>query len=118
MFEKIKEAFEAFSQSYETNPDPTLRSVEVRMGFEMLSQKIIDILKSLKYKTIRYDDTFYEIFTKKAGYEVTISLTAAKSGTRIDISVYSPQNRGKTRKALRFLLHKMKEEFEADIVHE
>ena len=118
MFEKLKEAFECYSQSYPTHPDPTLRSIEVKMGNDMLAKQIIEILKSLKYKTIRYDDVFYEIFTSKANFEVTVSFTASKGGSRIDVSVYSPQNKGKTRKALRFLLHKFKEVLAADISHE
>ena len=119
MFDKIREAFETFSQSSNINPDPTLRSIDVKMGPAMLANKIIDILKSLKYKTIRYNDIFNEIFTSKAGFEVTIHLLAGNNGaTTIEVSVFSSEHRGKTRKALRYLLHRFKEEFGGMLAHE
>ena len=74
MFNKIKEAFETYSQSSVIHPDPTLRSFDVKMGQAVLANRIIDILKSLKYKTIRYNEVFHELFTSKAGFEVTIHL--------------------------------------------
>ena len=119
MFGRIKEAFETYSQSSSIHPDPTLRSFDVKIGQAFLATKIIDVLKSLKYKTIRYNDVFHEIFTSKAGFEVTIHLIQAKNGgTTIEVSVFSPKNRGKTRKALRFLLHRFKEEFKSNLAHE
>lgn len=119
MFDKIKEAFETFSQSSNIHQDPTLRSFDVKMGPAMLANKIIDVLKSLKYKTIRYNDVFNEIFTSKAGFEVTIHLLASTNGaTTIEVSVFSSEHRGKTRKALRYLLHRFKEEFSGMLAHE
>ncbi len=119
MFSKIKEVFETYSQSTTIHPDPTLRSINVKMGPSVLANQVIDILKSLKYKTIRYNDTFNEIFTSKAGFEVTIHFLASSNGsTTIEVSVFSPENRGKTRKALRFLLNKFKEEFSTYLEHE
>ena len=119
MFDKIKEMFENYSQSSNIHMDPTLRSIDVKMGPAMLANRIIDILKSLKYKTIRYNDIFNEIFTSKAGFEVTIHLLASTNGaTTIEVSVFSKEYRGKTRKALRFLLHKFKEEFNGILAHE
>ena len=119
MFDKIKALFETYSQSSSIHKDPTLRSLNVKMGGSVLADKIIEILKSLKYKEIRYNNIYNEIFTKKAGYEVTIHLLAASGGaTSIEVAVFSPENRGKTRKALRFLLNKFKEEFKSYLSHE
>lgn len=119
MFSKIKEVFETYSQSTSIHPDPTLRSINVKMGPSLLANEIINILKSLKYKTIRYNDVFNEIFTSKAGYEVTIHLLASSNGSStIEVSIFSPTHRGKTRKALRFLLNKFKEEFQNYLDHE
>lgn len=119
MFDKIKEAFETYSQSSVTHTDPTLRSFDVKIGQAVLANRIIDILKSLKYKTIRYNEVFHELFTSKAGFEVTIHLLQSRNGsTTIEVSVFSPTNRGKTRKALRFLLHKFKEEFNGLLAHD
>ena len=93
MFSKIKEAFETYSQSSVLHLDPTLRSFDVKLGQAMLADKIIDILKSLKYKTIRYNEVFHEIFTSKAGFEVTIHLIQSRNGsTTIEASVFSPSN--------------------------
>ena len=112
MFDKIKEKFETYSSS--SNPtykDNTLRPVYFKMGASYLADRIIEILKKLKYKEILYNDSFNEIFTSKAGYEVTISLIAAESGsTMLNVAIFAPTHRGKTRKALRFLLHTFKEE--------
>ena len=119
MFDKIKEAFETFSSSSNIHKDPTLRSIDVKMGQSLLCEKIIEILKELKYKTIRYNDIFYEIFTSKAGFEVTIQVLQGNQGaSTIEVSVFSMQHRGKTRKALRFLLHKFKEEFKSYLAYE
>ena len=119
MFEKIKGLFEIFSQSSLKHKDKTLRTVTVKMGASYLASKIIDILKSLKYKTIKYNEHYQEIFTSKAGFEVTNHLVNSNNGsTLIDVDVYSPNNRGKTRKALRFLLNKFKEEFKQSVVYE
>lgn len=119
MFDKIKEAFESYSQSSHIHKDPTLRSIDVKMGQVVLCDKIIAVLKDLKYKTIRYNDIFYEIFTSKAGFEVTIQVLQGSHGSStIEVSVFSPQNRGKTRKALRFLLHKFKEVFSPYLANE
>lgn len=119
MFERIKEAFETYSQSSPLNPDSTLRTVNVKMDPTILAEKVIEILKSLKYKTIRYNDVFNEIFTSKAGFEVTINFLGSTTGiTSIDVSIFSPSNRGKTRKALRFLLNKFKEELNQYLSYE
>ena len=119
MFERLKEWREMYSQSYPTHKDPTLRTIYVKMGQAYLANKIIDILKDLRYKSIVYNDTFYEIFTSKAGYEVTVTLTAGTSGSvSLNVSVYSPSNRGKTRKALRFLLNKFNEELKGYTTNE
>lgn len=119
MFDKIKGWFEIFSQSSLKHKDKTLRSVIVKMGSSYLANKIIDILKSLKYKTIKYNEHYQEIFTSKAGFEVTIHLVNTNNGgTQIDVDIYAPYNRGKTRKALRFLLNKFKEEFKQSVVYE
>ena len=119
MFDKIKGAFETYSQSSNLHKDPTLRSLTVKMGPTVLADEIIESLKKLKYKEIRYNDIYNEIFTSKAGYEVTIHLLSGGSGaTTIEISVFSPANRGKTRKALRFLLNYFKEQFKVFVSHE
>lgn len=119
MFDKIKAMFETYSQSSSIHKDPTLRSLNIKMGESILADKIIDILKELKYKEIRYNNIYNEIFTKKAGYEVTIHLLASSGGsTTIEVSVFAPEHRGKTRKALRFLLNRFKEEFKSYISHE
>ena len=119
MFEKIKEAFETYSQSSNLHKDPTLRSIHVKMGPSYLANEIIELLKGLKYKEIRYNDIYNEIFTSKAGFEVTIHLLSGGSGsTTIEVSVFSPANKGKTRRALRFLLNHFKESFKTYISHE
>lgn len=119
MFERIKEMFESYSQSSQVHKDPTLRSIAVNKSPTYLANDIINILKSLKYKKITYNDVFNEIFTSKAGYEVTINLLSGSNGqTIINAAVYSKENKGKTRKALRFLLNKFKEELNTYIVHE
>ena len=119
MFDKINGAFETYSQSSNLHKDPTLRSIHVKMGPNILANEIIDGLKALKYKEIRYNDIYNEIFTTKAGYEVTIHLLSGGSGTTtIEIAVFSPANRGKTRKALRFLLNYYKEKFKTFASHE
>lgn len=118
MFERIKEAFETYSQSSPFHTDATLRTLNVKINATVLADKIIEILKELKYKTIRYNETFNEIFTTKAGFEVTINLIGSGGVTSIDVAIFSPSNRGKTRKALRFLLNKFKEEFDTYLSHE
>lgn len=119
MFGKIKELFETYSESSSIHPDPTLRSLNVNMGITNLTNSIIDILLALKYKTIRYNETFNEIYTKKDDFEVTIHFVGATIGsTTINVSVFSKIHRGKTRKALRFLLNKFKEEFSSYLAHE
>ena len=119
MFDKIKGWFETFSQSSVKHKDKTLRSITVKMGTSYLANKIIDILKSLKYKTIKYNEHYQEIFTSKAGFEVTVHLVNSNNGaTLIEVDVFSPDNRGKTRKALRFLLNKFKEELKSSVVYE
>ena len=119
MFDKIKGAFEIYSQSRSNHKDPTLRTFDIKMGASYAANSIIEVLKDLKYKEIRYNDTYNEIFTQKAGFEVTVNLIASQGGaTTVSVSVYSPSNRGKTRKALRFLLAKFKETFKPYITYE
>ena len=119
MFDKLKGFFEIYSQSKSNHKDPTLRTFDIKMGASYAAKQIIEVLKDLKYKTITYNDTYNEIFTKKAGFEVTINLIASAGGsTTISVSVYSPNNRGKTRKALRFLLNKFKETFKPYVTYE
>ena len=105
MFDKIKGAFETCSQSSMMQKDVTLRPVTVKMGATRAEESVIEILKDLKYKEINYNDTFHEIFTFKAGYEVTISFLNADGSTIINVMVYNANKRGKTRKALRYLLN-------------
>ena len=110
MFERFKEWREGYSQSSRYHKDETLRPLYVKMGRKYLTDAIVNILKDLKYKEIVVND-YNEIFTQKAGYEVTITLIAGQSSsTTIMVGVFSPKNRGKTRKALRFLLYRFKEE--------
>ena len=119
MFDKLKGLFETYSQSKSNHKDPTLRTFDIKMGAGYAANTIIEILKELKYKTIRYNDVYNEIFTSKAGYEVTVNLIASQGGsTTVSVSVYSPVNRGRTRKALRFLLNKFKETFKPYITYE
>ena len=110
MFDKLKGAFETYSHSSLHAKDETLRSVEAKIGPERAMQGVIKILTELNYRKISYNDIYNEIFTSKAGYEVTIRAIASGQGmTTIDVEVYAPNHRGKTRKALRFLLHTIKE---------
>lgn len=119
MFNKIKGLFETYSQSSSKQKDETLRNVTVKMGPSMLAKSIIEILKKLKYKKITYNEVYNEIFTYKAGYEVTVHLIASSGGsTIIEVAVFAPEHRGKTRKALRYLLHTFKEEFKSYLSHE
>lgn len=119
MFDKIKAIFETYSRSSDFHSDKTLRTIYVKKSSKMVANDIIEILKSLKYKEIVYNDTFNELFTSKAGFEVTIHLALGNNGTTgIEVAVFSPQNRGKTRKALRFLLNKFSTEFSNYLVHE
>lgn len=110
MFDKIKGAFETYSASSIRHKDATLRTIEVKMDPHFAAERIIDLLKKLKYKTIRYNDVYNEIFTSKAGYEITIHcLAGTNGGSSIDVAVFGPEHRGKTRKALRYLLNAIKE---------
>ena len=119
MFDKIKGLFETYSQSSNKHKDKTLHNVSVKMGPSMLAKSIIEILKKLKYKKITYNEVYNEIFTYKAGYEITVHLIASTGGaTMIEVAVFSPEHRGKTRKALRYLLHTFKEEYKAYLSHE
>ena len=72
MFEKIKGLFEIFSQSSLKHKDKTLRTVTVKMGASYLASKIIDILKSLKYKTIKYNEHYQEIFTRIKIFKISL----------------------------------------------
>lgn len=119
MFDKLKGSFETYSQSSDKHKDETLHNVSVKMGPSMLAKSIIEILKKLKYKRINYNETYFEIFTSKAGYEITVHLIPSTGGsTIIETSVFAPNHRGKTRKALRYLMHTFKEEFKVYLSHE
>ncbi len=110
MFDKLKGTFEIYSHSSLHAKDETLRSIEVKIGPERAMNGIIKLLTDLNYKKISYNDIYNEIFTSKAGYEVTIRAIPSGQGmTTIDVEVYGPNHRGKTRKALRYLLHAIKE---------
>ncbi len=108
MFEKIKSMFETYSESSETNNDPTLRTLNFKLGIEQLKKYIQTMLEDLSYKQIHFNSDYNEFFAHKAGFEVTLSLTNSKSGTDVNISVFAPEHRGKPRKALRFLLNELK----------
>ncbi len=108
MFDKIKSMFETFSESKEDHKDPTLRTLNFKLGVEAMKKEIQQMLEDLHYPHIRCNNQFNEIFAQKAGYDVTFFVQGSKSGTDINIAVFSPANKGKTRKALRFLLNELK----------
>lgn len=107
MFEKFKEMFEVFSSSKPAAKDPTLRTLTFRASTGVIEKEILIMLEDLKYRKIVKND-FNEIYAIKAGYEVTCRLSREKTETHVDFDVYGPTHKGKTRKALRFLLHETK----------
>ncbi len=108
MFDRLKSMFETFSESKEDHKDPTLRTLNFKLGVDAIKEIVLSMLEDLKYRNINYNDSYNEIFATKAGYEVTIILNGSKSGTEVNITVFSLEKKGKTRKALRFLLNELK----------
>ena len=108
MFDKLKGMFESFSESKEDHKDPTLRTVNFKLGVDSIKKEIQAMLEDLNYPHISCNDNFNEIFAQKAGYDVTFFVQGNKAGTDVNITVFSPENKGKTRKALRFLLNELK----------
>ncbi len=115
MFDKIKSLFETYSESKEDHQDPTLRTLNFKLGIEQLKKYIGTMLEDLHYKQINFNSNYNEFFAEKLGYEVTFYLTNTKSGTDVNISVFSLDHRGKTRKALRFLLNELKIRVDANV---
>lgn len=107
MFDRIKGAFETFSESKEDHKDPTLRTLSFKISVDSAKELVKKMLEDLKYGHVSCNDTFNEMFAKKAGYDVTFFFQSSRNGCDINISVFSPAHRGKTRKALRFLLNEI-----------
>ena len=64
MFDKIKSMFETFSESKEDHKDPTLRTLNFKLGVEAMKKEIQQMLKDLHYPHIRCNDQFNEIFAQ------------------------------------------------------
>lgn len=99
------EIFENYSVA---NPESKIEPPTTKLSPTRMTDVLENYLKENNYYDTVIDTNFFDIYSKKSGFEVSFQLISNGSGTLINVTVYGKNRRGKTRKFLKLLLDDIK----------